>query len=324
MKVVWEWEPSEEAAAEPIMIMKVGPEDPPGKSMRSIDFCEKQHGDMTVNASGTRGDSVRNKAIEIFMNSNFNRLFLVDTDQIMQKDTLKRLRGHDLDIVNGLYFRRTFPVKPVAADDTEHWPPLGLLVYPKNALCTIGATGFGCLLIRRQPLQDMRDKVLRKWEPWVWNGPWPERTGHYRSIGSDVRFYQQLIHELGYEIWLDTSVKVGHVTTVIIGEKTYLRQGGARLLRGNYRATVSRRIVEGGVSPMDKDNLRMEMRYWQEQIAVLQKKYEAVRDEMVKAQGSMEAIRRLQDLADKRDNNEELPPDKQEDLLNQEGVEYVE
>jgi len=81
--------------------------------------------------------------------------------------------------------------------------------YEKDSLIEVDATGTGCLMF------DTR--IFRELQP-----PWFKftLTADGRPIGEDFGFCSRLREE-GYKIFVDTSVKCGHLSTLEITDGTY-------------------------------------------------------------------------------------------------------
>lgn len=198
-------------------------------------------GDKLATYEVTRGDTAREQAIRDFLDTDYDRLLLLDSDQHFHRDTLERLRAHDLDVVAGLYFRRMVPLVPVAYYPSEEWPLCPMWVYPRAGLVEIGGHGFGCVLIKRRVLELIGD-TLKPEEPFIWNGPCPELRGDYRSVGADLRFYAYLCTRAGIKSYMDTSVKSGHYYRMMLTETEYEKQGSwlphAGLIKGLFEERV--------------------------------------------------------------------------------------
>lgn len=206
----------------------------------------------------TRGDSARQHHCEVFMAEpdKWDALLLLDGDQTFPDDMVDRLWSHGVDIVSGLYFRRTFPPAPVAYAASEKWPLQPLFEWKHlindKGLVPIGATGFGCVLIKRNVFEYFDKHILKPKEPYIFNGPYPERAGHWRSYGADLRFFDRA-RQHGFDVWLDPNCKSGHIGHIELNEESYQVFGGWRSWGETYKQFVKSRI-EGG-SGMDKEVL---------------------------------------------------------------------
>lgn len=137
-----------------------------------------------------------------------------DSDMIFQADTLERLMK-DLDdgrdIVSGLYFRRSAPFSPVAFEkiqiadggDCEFKDYHGDL----TGIHEVEGVGFGCVLMRSDVIFECFSKYGTCFSP-------------IGKVGEDLSFCWRA-RELGYKIWLDADVKLGHVGHLIVTEQAY-------------------------------------------------------------------------------------------------------
>lgn len=103
----------------------------------------------------TLGHLARQHFVDLFKQkyTDCSHLLFLDADMEYPVDLIPRLVGHDLDAVSGLYFRRDLdPCFPIAFEDDPNfmWPMMPLIDYPEDGLIKIGATGFGCLLVKRR------------------------------------------------------------------------------------------------------------------------------------------------------------------------------
>lgn len=293
-----------------VLIAVASDEEPPLRGSHSVYKIRRQPGDGLEIQSHTRGDTTRQCMVEIFLESDYEWIFFVDADMVIPPDALEKLLAHGVDIVSGLYFRRELPVKPVAYAASEQWPLCPLLDYPQEGLVPIGAAGFGCLLVHRRVFEAIQEKVLRPGEPFICNGPLAWRATTYETIGADIRFTQMAI-KCGFDAWLDPQVKCGHIAHVAVGEEHYINQGKGLLLRTTYEKLVEARI-EGGYSVLDKEVLELEVKKHQEDLQALgqemqqlESRRQRVANTAMRHQGAIIELRRLIELAEKRD--EELP-----------------
>ena len=135
--------------------------------------------------------------------SGFDRVMWFDSDMKFAPDTLVRLSADmdkGLDYVSGLYFTRRPPIKPCAFKEL-HWSGNDAgseyyFDYPEG-LTECAGTGFGCCLTSVDLLKKVGDKF---------GAPFAPLTG----MGEDVSFCWRVI-QTGTKMYLDTSVKCGHV-----------------------------------------------------------------------------------------------------------------
>ena len=137
-----------------------------------------------------------------------------DSDMVFDADVLTKMIRHmedGKDIVTGLYFRRRPPFTPVLfkelnfEDDVLHW--VGFDDYPENEPFEVAGCGFGCVMLRKEVLLD----VVLNYQTWF------TPLAH---AGEDIAFCVRA-RELGYKIWCDPTIKLGHVGPQIFDEKVF-------------------------------------------------------------------------------------------------------
>lgn len=174
-------------------------------------------------SSGPRIATSRNRVVKAFLvETEAEYLWMVDSDMTFEPDVLDRLlevaRQEDLPIVGALCFGLN--------DDQEMFPVLFRLHdgkprrvdnYPKDTLIECSATGAACLLIRRDVLEKME---LEYPAPYHW---FEESSDGEAEVGEDVKFCLKA-RELGFPIFVDSSISVGHIKPQIVDQASYERQ----------------------------------------------------------------------------------------------------
>ena len=126
-----------------------------GECRDSIQNIQTQTGDIgPVFIRATKGYEARQQHFNNWLTqTDCEYMLLLDGDMIFPKDTLEKLRAHNLPYVSGAYLRRTYaPAYPVWFEPFEDGFPLKpwtQKVEP-NKLYKIGASGWGCILIHRE------------------------------------------------------------------------------------------------------------------------------------------------------------------------------
>lgn len=154
----------------------------------------------------------------------FDRVFWMDSDMTFPADALLKLSQdmdeHGLDFVSGLYFTRRQPIiKPNAFatlwhNKTENGIDTGadhLWEYPDNSLVEVAATGFGCCLTTVDLIKRVGDKFGSPFTP-------------IDGMGEDLAFCLRATG-VGAKLFLDTSVKCGHIGQIEYNEEYYKKQG---------------------------------------------------------------------------------------------------
>ena len=180
------------------------------KSLLSLQ-CEDVEYSFTMNSLVY---DARNLLAQKACENGFDRILWIDSDMVFPSYVLQQFMQDDKDIVAGLYFRRSYPFTPVAFSelrrengilrmkDLEEWP---------NDLFEVDGVGFGCVLMKTDCLFDIAGK-----EGGVWFTP-------TNDAGEDAAFCLRA-KEYGYEIWVDPTVKLGHVGQTVITEGVYRRR----------------------------------------------------------------------------------------------------
>ena len=159
------------------------------------------HGPWT----GSLADA-RNSLVQQALDEGCSHLLMLDTDQIYPNDTLKKLLSHGKDICGVRVHRRWMPFDPIflRGDIGKYQSVSDDEMYSGN-LIQVDATGTGCLLF------DMG--VFLKV-----NQPWFEFTmKDEKPVGEDIFFCSKARKE-GVNIFIDTSIEVGHLTTMVVNK----------------------------------------------------------------------------------------------------------
>lgn len=161
-------------------------------------------------------DVIRNQLVKQALESGCTHMLMMDTDQVYNDpDMINKLLAHDKDVVSVMVQRRYPPFdgitlrgepgKYLSVSDEE-------IIEAKksdNHLIEIDATGGGCLLYKTE--------VFLKIPP-----AWFEfsKTEGGEVIGEDINFCWKL-KQNGYKIYCDTSIDVGHLSTLEINWNTH-------------------------------------------------------------------------------------------------------
>lgn len=152
-----------------------------------------------------------------FLKSDFTHLFWIDSDIVWSPDDFFRLLGFGgvLDVVGG-----TYPFKKEPIEYLVNLPGKDGQ-YEVNALgCVrVEAMGLGFTVCQRKVVEAVAATKVRVKDEL--NGVEyadifrVDRTVRNTPLGEDVAFFND-IRELGFNVWLDPSINVGH-----IGSKIY-------------------------------------------------------------------------------------------------------
>lgn len=172
-----------------------------------FEFYQKTCGRMHVHVA-------RDEMAKAALATSCDYLFMIDDDMISQDDLFEKLYELDKDIAAPLAFTRNFPHKPVIYNCIDGWDTVNqceyftnyaVMNYPKDTLKEVDAVGFGAVLIKTECLKKMP-------QPWFMN---PNKTGE------DINFCYQA-KKYGFRAWVDTRLKLGHVSHPLIVTEDYV------------------------------------------------------------------------------------------------------
>lgn len=163
---------------------------------------------------------LRNKAVEVARAQQCTHILFLDADMTWPADVLDRmLAHHDKGIVSGLYFMKTWPHWPVALTRPRVNPQTLQVDYDYDKTAHDGESlmpeslvGMGCTLVPMSVFDGMA-------------APWFEYRQDLRGVWSvteDVPFCQKA-SALGCPIYVDPTVKCGHIGQLAVSEPWYQR-----------------------------------------------------------------------------------------------------
>ncbi|MHB8110497.1 MAG: glycosyltransferase family protein [Syntrophorhabdaceae bacterium] len=154
-------------------------------------------------------DTLRNDIVETALQTEATHLLMMDVDQVYDPKTVTKLLAHRLPVVGAKVCRRYPPFDPIIMKITDlGYQPIE--DYEPGSLVECDATGTGCILY------DM--EVFRKLpRPWF---RFQKDPANGMVIGEDIGFCQDL-KTAGYRIFVDTSIEIGHLTTMIVNQATH-------------------------------------------------------------------------------------------------------
>ena len=261
-------------------------------SLHSIEMMRRRPQDIFDLHIGTTGEIARTAFVETFLeNTDCGALLFMDADHTVPRDAAERLRSHDLPMVSAHYVRRSWPPYPVAYAPDESWPLRPYIDHPTTGLVEIGATGFGCLYVTREVVKAIQD-TLEAEEPIVANYPYPERAGDWGRVGGDLRFCDKA-RQLGYKIYMDMNLSIGHVAWAPLGMKEFILAGRDRPFLDNYRQEAAKKLGGNQMDQATKEAIEARM-VWHERevteaerkILVLRREILGLREEIVRREGA--------------------------------------
>jgi hypothetical protein len=180
---------------------------------------------------------------ECIRNMDGDWIIFIDDDMTWQPDAIRRLvqtqQEHDLDMVGALCFQRGDPYQPTLY--MREQPTEGNYVFledwERDSVVEVDATGMAFVLITKRLLTkiagEFPDRAKRQSSRPPSYFRWDER-----GFGEDMTFCQD-VKKAGGKIFVDTSIKVGHIGEITITEENFLRE----LAERPVEATELRREV---------------------------------------------------------------------------------
>ena len=155
-------------------------------------------------------------------------LLFIDDDMTFQPDAVRRLietqQKYDLDMVGALCFQRAAPHQPTLY--MREQPTEGKYVFLEDwnegDVVEVDATGMAFVLIHRRVFEGIAGEFPTLEQRSKGNPPsyfrWDER-----GFGEDMTFCQDA-KKAGFRIFVDTSIKIGHVGEMTVTHETFLNE----------------------------------------------------------------------------------------------------
>jgi hypothetical protein len=145
----------------------------------------------------------------------YDRIIWIDDDMVWQAADVMSLLNTDKPIVAGTYIMSDGVNYPIVENlDYAHLASNGVFQFmtkedlsAKTVPFKVSYTGFGFLSIKKGVLESME-------YPWF-QPRWVSHGDFHDFCAEDVGFCWAA-QELGHEIWIDPSIRVGHEKTVIL------------------------------------------------------------------------------------------------------------
>jgi len=140
-------------------------------------------------------------------------LMWIDDDMVFPPDAIARLLAHDLPIVGGVCHNRRHPFMPILMMKVPSGIGYGFMYdYEERAdargLVPVDATGAAFILVKREVYEKIAEKLNKE-----------KHEGPYTQLGAgeDISFCSRA-QQVGYPIWIDTTLQIGHVGEVVVDD----------------------------------------------------------------------------------------------------------
>ena len=204
------------------------------RTMIAIPCMDMMHSNFVMSLTGLRleGDvkfaysvsslvyDSRNSLARKAIVEKFDQILWLDSDMEFEPDMYKRMKA-DLDegrdMVSGFYVTRKPPIKPVIFDKCGYEHLAGNEVkpfahafydYPKDEIFEVDACGFGGVLMKVSMVKEIEEKFGLPFSPIL-------------GFGEDISFCLRA-KELGFKVWCDSRIKMGHVGYHTFKESDYV------------------------------------------------------------------------------------------------------
>ena len=183
--------------------------------LAAVRLATKKGVDVRIQTVAGNSDVVdaRNAVLTLFMESDSQRLFWIDSDIDFRPDAFLRMLAlsQKYDIIAAAY--------PLKRDDQAvvlNELPGSTWEMNKDGLIKIESLGLGFTVVRRAALEKLVDGKPNTFHPTAKRNQlhvFRQTT----TAGEDITFFGDL-RALGYDVWLDPTIELGH-----IGPKVYRR-----------------------------------------------------------------------------------------------------
>lgn len=164
---------------------------------------------ISMNISSLIYDA-RNQLAAQALKAEADYILWLDSDMIVPPDVIPRMIKHmedGKDFVSGIYFRRRAPFAPVLYSRIDREGHADFNDYPEDTVFEIAGAGFGCCMTRVSMLED----IALNFKDWF---------TPFNNYGEDLSFCLRAL-ECGYKLYCDSTIKCGHVGTVVVDESVY-------------------------------------------------------------------------------------------------------
>ncbi len=182
-------------------------------------FNNTEHEIILEQVVGASVEHARQILIDKFLQTDAEYYFTLDADMVILDfniDSIERLISLDKDIVGGIYFFKKPPCLPVYRpldlqkqyEEKEEFPSDYKFKIP-NEPFEVQWMGNGFKLIKRKVVEAIRENIKIPNLPMIHKGEY---------VSEDWAFDQRA-RELGFTVWADPTIKLGH-----IGQYSYTRE----------------------------------------------------------------------------------------------------
>lgn len=206
----------------------------------SAELIEAGYRVMYQDAWGANIANNRNTGVKDAQDAKADWIMMIDDDMSFEPDAILRLIRHNLPVVSGLCVKKTWPYNTtVMFWNKEMEKYHSSLNFPVDELFECDATGTAFLLVK----MSVFDKLDRPYFCF------PPKNGSV--LGEDLYFCQQM-KAVGYRIFVDTGVHIGHLgmypysyKDTLLAQEIEQRKGADRVHTPDELADMSLELMQG-------------------------------------------------------------------------------
>lgn len=179
-------------------------------------LIDKPEGAAVTFARGQSPARNRNMMIAQAIEHDFTHVLFLDDDTAPPKDIITKLLAHDLDMVTGLYFMRSYPHQPIIFDwnDDKGGAVWHLLSEGETGLIPVYTAGLGAALIKTSVFKTMKELGYTFQTPmgaaWITLGEL--EPDHWCD---DIAFFKRA-NKAGFKLFCDLTCISGHAATAVV------------------------------------------------------------------------------------------------------------
>jgi hypothetical protein len=206
------------------------------QSVSALQGALHQRGDQVkwVTISATYVQVGRDLLVDVFLESDFDRLFFIDSDIVFHPSQAIELLKHDVDIIAGLYPCKDIYWPGIQATAKHVGPKMLEHIHAKNMVFRIpeektkpignplepikvtgAATGF--MVIKRKVFEIYKDAYEDRTYEWnqkriqqFFQLGYIEEDGDRKLWGEDI-YFCEIARRLGFQCWVIPAVNVAHM-----------------------------------------------------------------------------------------------------------------
>lgn len=158
----------------------------------------------------------------------YTHVFLTDDDHVYPPDTIQKLLSRQVDVVSGVYCMKMSPFPMIAFDRPNEKGQGAFLDFNKfsgDECVEVARVPSGCLLVTTYALDEIAKCGCLDQAFWqarelgfnsIWKNKWFTLGQIEPDNWCDDLWFCDRARDAGFKIYIDTGVKIGHVTKCVL------------------------------------------------------------------------------------------------------------